>query len=221
MGVNNSARLLCFTLLLAPAALLAQAQPQARAEGLVLRLEPGWVSWSLDAGHIAGQTGLPTAEVQQFLVDQTQNGPGLTLGLGYNIKGHATVGLSLTGTGWDIGSADRGGGGLLAFEAAWHPVELFSGLRTRAWDASLFGGAGYFVMGEERALDGLHLQAGLRAEYFVTRWLSLGGALRYVSLRGSRYILDWNNDIDVPLPQGTGGSMLLPSLTIAVHAPLG
>ncbi len=199
----------------------AFAQRFALGEGLLFRLEPGYALPSLDAERIQGQTRLPPGEVQALLSEQTPSAPGMTLVLGYNVKGHATVAASLSVTGWDLATAQRGGAGFAALEASWHPLQLSPRLHQRRFDVSVFGGAGYFALGEQRALTGLHLQAGLRAEYFVTNWLSLGGAVRYISLQANEYVEDWNGNVRQELPDGSGGSVLIPSLTIAIHAPIG
>jgi hypothetical protein len=210
--------------LLAMCPLVAGAQ-SARAEGVVLRIEPGYAYWNLDGPKIAGQAasslgGFAGDDVRFFLVDQTPNAPAVALLLGYNILGHVTLAAELTATGWDVSNRERGGAGFLAGTLAWHPAELFAQLKERPWDAQLYFGAGYGVMGEQRALDGLHYELGLRAEYFLSRSFSIGAALRYLPLSFGRYALDWNGDVFIPLPQGSGGSLFVPSLTLAVHAPV-
>lgn len=200
---------------------VAHAQGPARAEGLLLRIEPGYALWSFDAEHIQRQTTLPPGDVQGALVDQTPNAPSVALVLGYNVEGHIGIAASLTATGWDLGDRTRGGAGFGALELSWHPAELVPAIRSRDWDASLFFGAGYFVLGEQRALDGLHYQLGARGEYFVSDWLSVGATLRHVLLSSSRYIVDWNNEVSQPLPQGSRGNVFLPALSLTVHAPLG
>jgi hypothetical protein len=196
----------------------------ATGEGIVLRVEPGYAIWSLDANHIQKQLSqssvVPAGDVQSMLVDQANPGAGLTLGLGYNIKGHATISMDLSGTGWDLAKKQRGGAGFGALEAAWHPLQLVPLLGDRKFDVSVYGGAGYFIMGEQRALDGLHLQVGARAEYFLTPMVSAGLALRYFSLQSRRYSVDWDNHISVPLPDGSGGGLFMPSLTLALHVPV-
>jgi hypothetical protein len=205
-------------LVISPAAF---AQAFARGEGLLVRIEPGYLYPSLDAERIQRQAPVPPGEVKSLLGDQTPAAPGMSLVLGYNIKGHATAAVAVSATGWDLDTDARGGAGFAGLELSWHPLQLFPSLAQRRLDASAFGGAGYFVLGEQRALNGLQFQAGLRVEYFVTPWLSMGGALRYISLQGSEYITDWTGNVRHQLPEGSGGSMLIPSLTLAVHAPIG
>jgi hypothetical protein len=162
--------------------------------------------------------------VQALLVDQTQNALAATLLLGYGIQDHVTVSAGLTATGWGLFSPESGGAGLASLEVAWHPAALLPLGRlgaVRRWDGALFAGAGYGVLGEKRAIDGLHLQLGLRAEYLVTPWLSLGAAVRYAGLRFGRYVVNWNGNVSVPLPRTSGGELFIPALTLALRTPLG
>ncbi|MDF1563014.1 MAG: hypothetical protein P1V51_08215 [Deltaproteobacteria bacterium] len=207
----------------------APVEPQRRLEeGLTIRLEPGYSAWTLDGPRIADQ--VPVFErpfVDPLLVQQTENSLGLGLGIGYNIRGHASILLQLRGHGWDLGSSQRGGAGLATLELGWHPAALLEALEVlsptarRWWDASIHLGAGYGVIGEDRAMDGLVLAFGLRAEAFATDWLSLGAGITWVPLKLSRYVTDWSGGIDHPLPEGSGGHVLFPSLTLGVHAPVG
>jgi len=207
--------------LLAPS--LARASGPATGEGLVVRLEPGYALWQLDAKNIESQVGPLAVEVPAKMVGEVQNAFGLTLAIGYDILGHATVGLEISGTGWNVGSANRGGAGFVSFTAAWHPVRLFDkrGASRRPWDASIFFGAGWGVVGEDRAMRGLFLTLGARAEYFPKPWFSVGLSIRMNPLMFSRYVTDWNAGAGVDLPKGSGGDLLVPALTIALHAPLG
>ncbi len=194
------------------------------AAGLVVRLDPGFVVWALDAARIQSQVGGEAAGVVPTLVQQTPNGFGLLLHLGYNILGHATVGVDFAGTGWDVFNSRRGGAGFLAGSVAWHPMALLDALSLLAhpaWrdvDVSFSFGAGYGVLGEVRAMDGLHFQVGLRAEYFVARSVSLGFGLRVFPLAFGRYVLNWNDNFVMPLPRGSGGAVFMPSLTLGLHA---
>lgn len=199
----------------------ARAEAPAVQEGLFVRLEGGYAQWEFDSARIQAQEGVPAGEVQSAFVDQVASGPALALELGYNVKGHVTFLASLAGTGWDIWARERGGGGFVAGLLAWHPAELIPQLRDRRWDLSFFGGAGYGVVGELRALDGLHYQFGARAEWLANDWLSVGLSVRSVPLMFSRYVIDWNKEESVPLRDGSGGRVLVPALGLTVHAPVG
>ncbi len=217
-----------------PAFVLAAAlflfAAEARAEGkthggvsLVVRAEPAYFVWSLDGAQIRSQAGPDAPNVDALLIGETQNAPGAALHLGVKLFGHATVGVDLSATGWDLGDVDRGGAGFLAGTVAWHPIRLFESLEVltledRPWDAQLFFGMGYGLVGEDRALDGFHTELGFRGEYFLTRFLSVGGGLRLYPLAFSRYAVNWNAGSFIALPNGSGGSVLIPFLSLSLHA---
>ncbi|MCI0571513.1 MAG: hypothetical protein L0Y66_12225 [Myxococcaceae bacterium] len=206
------------------AALLLLVTPLAAlADGFVFRLEPGVALWALDAEHIQAQTSLPAGDVQTLFVEHTPSAAALTLQVGYNIREHVTLSAGLTATGWDLLSEARGGAGLLAAEVAWHPAALFPVGQLgagRHLDGALFFGAGYGVVGEKRAMDGLALQMGLRAEYVPTPGFSLGLSLRLAPLHFSRYVTHWNSNTSVPLPKSSGGVLFVPALTFAFRLPV-
>jgi hypothetical protein len=198
-----------------------------RAEGFILRLEGGYAYWRLDGDRIARQVGIRGPEVGPLLVNQTHDAPAAVLQIGFNILGHAAIALDVTATGWDVMTRDRGGAGFAAGTVAWHPVELLAELlpigfiRDRFWDLSVFAGGGYGVLGQDRAMDGMHLVFGARAEFFPARWISLGATLRHYPLRFDRYVVHWDNGIDEDLPERSGGSVLIPTFTVALRVPTG
>lgn len=198
------------------------AAARSPAEGLVLRLEPGWAAWSLDGDKLRSQVGAHAGEIDPLLIQQTQDAFAMGLSVGYNILGHATLAVGIDGSGWDVDSTARGGAGIVTFTAAWHPVRLLDRSDPEGrWDASIFLGGGWGVMGEDRALDGLVLSTGIRGEFFPLSWLSVGASLRYLPLAFSRYVLHWNNDVAIALPEGSGGGLFLPAVSVALHAPVG
>ncbi len=213
--------LAAIALVLPSTALAQSAGTPAPGEGVVIRIEPGYTRWNLDADRIQRQSGIPADDVRSALVEQTPNAPGVSLVLGYNIKGHASISAAVSGTGWDLEGKQRGGAGLAALELAWFPAQLVPKLAQRRWDVSFFGGAGYGVVGEKRAMDGLHYQVGARAEAYLTRWLSIGGAVRYSAFQFDRYVVNWDENVQVALPEKSGGGMWFPSFTLAIHAPVG
>ena len=152
------------------------------------------------------------------MIGETKNAFAMTLGIGYDIKGLFTLGLELTGTGWNIGSANRGGGGLSSFTVAWHPLGNFvHGGKMRVLDLSIFVGAGWGVVGQDRALRGLIVTTGVRAEAYLAPWISMGATLRWDPLFYGTYVINWNGGQTVDLPKNSGGSVLVPAFTIALH----
>lgn len=201
---------------------LPAAATPATGEGLVFRIEPGFAMWRLSAKTIESQVGARAGEVPTLLVGETKNAFALTLGIGYDIKGQVTLGLELTGTGWNLGKSTRGGAGFTSFTVAWHPAQLFLADKgPRPWDASVFFGVGYGVVGEDRALRGLSMTVGVRAEAYLAPWISLGLTLRWEPLMYGRYVINWNAGQGINLPKGSGGTTFVPSATIALHAPVG
>jgi hypothetical protein len=191
--------------------------------GFVIRLEPGVMIWSFDAARLEAQTGANAGTVRPQFIAETPSAFALLLHLGYNFFGHATVGVDVTGTGWDIFDINRGGGGFVAGTLAWHPLALLDALDVLAapfWrnlDASLSFGLGYGIVGEKFALDGFHTELGFRAEYFLTEGISLGLALRLYPLGFGRYSQNLSGNVFTPLPNGSGGAGFLPALTVGFH----
>ncbi len=199
-----------------------------RARGFAFRLEGGRAMWTLDGEQIASQLSPQLrTEVQTLMVDGTHNAPAVTMHLAYNFLGHATVGAELTATGWSVFTPGRGGGGLAAMTLAWHPAELLADLipiglfRQRAWDVSLFGGAGWGAVGKDRALRGMHTLFGARAEIYLAPWLAVGGSIKRHGLRFSEYVIHWDNNRFETLPDTSGGSLFVPSISVALRVPTG
>ncbi len=200
-----------------------------RAEGFTVRLGGGWAVWSLNTQRLQDQ--LPTGEhAQSRLVDTIENTAALSLLLGYNILGHAGIGVDVTATGWSLTSRDRGGAGLITILAMWHPVELVSQLLAeplpdnRFWDISLLVGTGWSAVGQDRALRGLppapgHMVLGALAEVYVAPWATIGASFRVYPLLFDEYVIHWDHDVFVELPDRSGGMLIHPSLTLSLRVP--
>jgi hypothetical protein len=188
----------------------AWASPPEFSNGAVhLGLQWGAGLWGFDRAHLAGQVGGENADV---LIGDTQNNHTVSLRLGYNILGHATVEADITGTGWNLFDATRGGGGFVAGVAHWHPMELIwpKEIRPQPIDASIFFGAGYGIMGQRRGMDGTVLQTGITANYFINKAVGFGFFARGVFPQFSTFYIDYDHR-DVPgaslkLTKGSGGS---------------
>ena len=190
----------------------------ATGEGMVVRLEPGFAMWHLSANTLEPQVGSRAGEIPTLMIGETKNAFAMTLGIGYDIKGQVTLGLELTGTGWNIGSSNRGGAGLSSFTVAWHPLASFVHTgKMRVLDVSIFAGAGWGVVGQDRAMRGLIITTGIRAEAYLAPWISMGATLRWDPLFFNRYVINWNAGQGIDLPKGSGGSVLVPAFTLAFH----
>lgn len=195
-------RLLPFVLLASSVA-WADA-PDFTRNAFVIGLDYGYGIWQLDANKLASQTMGDSAT----FVNESQNTSTASFRLGFDILGYVTVEGDLTGTGWNLFSSNRGGGGFLPFLVSVHPLRFFvSG--ERHLDATVFGGIGYGIMGQDRGIDGLIWSAGLRLGYFFNSWFSANVFSRWIFLDCSTYYLDYNNrsapGASEPLPQQSGG----------------
>ena len=170
-----------------------------------------------DRGSLANSLGGPV--LGQFAADNFANqihDSWATLGinLGYNIKGHATIGISFTATGWDVFAPTRGGSGSLLGTLAWHPLELvFLNKEKRPFglDFSLIGGLGYGIVGYsggsgQPALgaDGLVGMFGANVLYYLTKNLGVGFFVKGFFLHYSTLYTDWDS-----AHSGGGGAISL------------
>jgi len=184
------AALLCSHLALA-------AVPDFSAGGVVFGLQYGPGSWFLDGPKLQAQLGIQ--DNAALLTANTLNGHSATVRLGYNILGHATVEGTLTGTGWNLFEGSRGGAGFGTGVLHWHPLQLVDQLwspawmKERAYDASLFFGMGYGILGQVRGLDGLVWQWGADANWYVGKSIGLGLFVRGTQLATSSYYIDFYN----------------------------
>lgn len=200
----NRAALLLAALLAVPA---FADTPDFGKGGVIIQLEYGYGFWNLDRGRLENQVGAGEADV---FISDAQNGNSATLNLGYNILGHVDVLASLTGTGWDLFEQTRGGGGFITGVAAWHPLQLFLGDKPRFYDLSVFGGAGYGIVGERRGMDGFCWQWGVDGDVYLAKSIAVSVFYRSTQLNFGNWYIDYNNRRDpgntVSLPQGSGGS---------------
>ncbi|MBS2032728.1 MAG: hypothetical protein JST54_32950 [Deltaproteobacteria bacterium] len=189
--------------------------------GITFGLQYGLGSWSFDQSHLSDQVSYPLAS--DFLA-HTHGGQALDLHLGYNILGYGGLEADATATGWNITTADRGGGGFVGGLASFSPFNFFLP-HDRPWDAQVCLGYAYGLVGQTEAMDGGVFQWALRGEYFVTPNVSIGGALRFFHPGFSEFILDYNNRDQpgntLPLPQGSGGLFWMFGVQLGVLIPVG
>ena len=177
-------------------------------EGFSIHLGLGGGIWNLGAeslGERLTEIHRPAAE-GALLTDSLDHGLALRLAFAYNIKGYASVELGITGHGWNLGNSDAlGGSGHSSLVAHIHPLHFFLPA-DRPYDASLFLGGGYSLVGggqaddnRSRALDGGALECGLAGRYFFTDWFSLGAELRLTVPFYNRWVVDWGDGEDYDL----------------------
>ncbi len=180
--------------------------PNFKAGGLIFGIQYGYGIWSFDREHLAKQVGGPEADT--FLGD-LQNTHNLGIRFGYNVLGHASIEVSVSGTGWNLTEVGRGGGGFITGALAWHPLELLWMKREQRpvpLDMNIYFGAGWGIVGQRRGMDGLVFQTGFNVEYFFAKSIGVGLYTRGTLLNWSEFYLNYNERRSTHLTQGSGGS---------------
>lgn len=152
---------------------------------------------SLEEVHVSRADGA-------LLTGTLSDGFALRLAASYTIRGYASIEAGITGHGWNLGGGGLGGSGHVSLVAHLHPLQFF--LPERDYDASVFLGGGYSILGggqpnddNSRGLDGGTLEFGLTGRYFLTPWFSLGAELRFSVPFFNRWFVDWGDDIEFDL----------------------
>jgi hypothetical protein len=202
---------------------VALADPPKFSQGgflLTAMYGPGF--WSFDRALLGSQVG--DGNVGVFLADIV-NTHTIALRAGYNILGHASVGADFTATGWRIDTPDRGGGGVLTGYVAWHPLELVfmkKEQRPIGLDVSTMFGVGYGIMGQRRGMDGVVLQWGLNADYFLARYFAVGLFAKGSFLLWDKFYIDYYGRDQpgntIQLTRGSGGSFWTLGIAITFRA---
>jgi hypothetical protein len=205
-------------ILVAPATARAELEvPQFSHGAFIIGLDWGDGLWGIDRASLAKSLGGPIfgqAAADTFASQIHDSWATLGINLGYNIKGHATIGASFTATGWDVFAPTRGGSGSLLFTVAWHPLELvFLNKEKRPFglDFSLMGGVGYGIVGYsggsgQPALgaDGVVGMFGGNVIYYLTKNLGLGFFVKGFFLDYGTLYTDWDS-----AHSGGGGAVSL------------
>lgn len=223
-------RLICAAALLTTSA--AFADPPKFSQGGVLfdlRYGPGY--WTMDPTRLESQLAATAPGLATRFVGQLAGGdlaaPSHTLGLAlaYNILGHASVGVDFTATGWNVFNAARGGAGFLLGKVAWHPLELVfinKEQRPIPLDVSTSFGVGYGIAGgggsPSLGMDGLVFEWGLDAKYFFARYFGLGAFVKGTFFDWRKLYTDFDNQVFVELPEGSGGAFWTFGLTLTFRA---
>src|SRR5579871_1997399 len=187
------------------AASSGRTAPDWTRNAFVFGLDYGYGIWQLNQQQLASQVGATDAAT---LVNQSQNTQTATVRIGFDILGYATIEGALTGTGWNLFDATRGGAGFLPVLLSIHPLRFFV-TGERHLDVSLFGGIGYGIMGQDRGMDGLIESAGIRGNYFFNNFFSLTVFSRWIFLNCKTFYVDYNHrdqpGASEPLPNSSGG----------------
>jgi len=189
-------------------AVLGIATPARASNGFVLGFEFGGGPWTVNpaqlSSHSQGQ-GVSLAEAQGFANPMTAGWvPDLNLHLGWNILGHVAIEGVFQATGWDLLTANRGGGGLAGARVAWFPFQTF--FPKRIFDASIELGGGYSLLGGPApggsptfGVAGGYFQFGLTAEIYVVPSVSFEAFYRFYDAFWNKFYTDYNNNKFVPL----------------------
>jgi hypothetical protein len=199
-------------------ALSAAAEtPDFSKGGVVVSLQYGAGFWNVNQEKLTPQVG---ADRASQLAADLKNSSTALLRAGYNILGHATIAAELAGTGWDIFSQSRGGGGFLTGTAKWHPLQLVYGDQPRPIpiDAGVLLGLGYGIAGQNVGGGGLVWHTALEGEYYFMPWLAAGIGMQLYFLNFSNFYLDYDHRSDPgntkPLPNGSGGTFFTLGLSL-------
>ncbi len=196
----------------------AAEPPNFATGGFVVSLQYGPGLWRLDHTRLSNQLG---PEHAQTFIDDVETGHTASIGVAYNIMGHVSLGVDLTATGWQLATAERGGGGFVVGTVAWHPLHLawLKERRPTGFDVSPFFGMGYGLAGQHTGLGGLVFEGGLNVDYFFTKYFGLGLFGRAVFLNCGEFYLDYNNRSvegnTLALKAGSGGAFI--TFGLAVH----
>lgn len=180
--------------------------PAAARDGFSIYLGIGGGFFDLSSSSLGSsleKSGVSRSD-GALLTGTLSDGLSLRLSAAYTIRGYATVEAGVTGHGWNLGGDDLGGSGHVSLVAHLHPLEFF--LPARDYDASVFLGGGYSILGggqpnddNSRGLDGGTLEFGLAGRYFFAPWFSLGAELRFYVPFFRRWFVDWGDDVEFDL----------------------
>ncbi len=198
------------------------ASPKFSEGGFLVSIQYGPGFWGIDQPRVAAQIGVAAASAY---AGELQNTHTVSLGLGYSILGHASIGADLTATGWNIATSNRGGAGFAIGRLAWHPLQLVwmqKELRPLPLDVSLFFGVGYGIAGRSTGMDGVVFETGVNADYWFARYFGIGFFARFVFLNFSNFYLDYNNrsqpGATMALKDGSGGTFITVGFALHLRA---
>jgi hypothetical protein len=187
--------------------------PNFSKGGVLIGFDYGIGLWGVDTNSLK----MTEPYLTDGFVGQFQNTHTLGISLGYNILGHATIGVSFTATGWDVFAPTRGGSGSLMGTIAWHPLELVfmkKDKRPFGLDVSTFAGFGYGIVGTSASsttpalgMDGFVAMWGLNADYFFTKNFGVGLFAKIFFLRYGTFYTDWDSAHSNPPGPGSSSGL--------------
>ena len=220
----------------APLSAQALDVPNFSKGGAVFGFEFGPGAWVVDPAFMAAQMpptfdGYTAPQLSQWWAGSLRNSYVLSLHLGYNILGHASIELSVTATGWNATSADSGGAGFAGGVLRWHPLQLLWTIlkkdpRPFGLDASLWFGWGYGIAGFHATssspfamgMDGFAWQFGFDAEYFFAKNFGVSLGLRGCFPGWNQLFLNFEQRYGPMLPQTVGGAFWAPFIGVVLRS---
>lgn len=209
--------------------------PRFSKGGMLLALEFGPGAWDFDQSYLASQIaqnpgyGPSAGAIAAGWTGSFKTSYCLSLRIGYNIMGFATVELSFTGTGWDLGSEARGGGGFAGGVVRFHPLEILWRVlkkdpRPFGLDVTTYWGWGYGIAGFgantlslAMGTDGFAFQWGFDAEYFFTKSIGLSLGLRGAFPFWEHLYFNFGEKQGPSLPQTSKGAFWTPALGVLMR----
>ncbi len=216
--------LLIFVSLLSSATVWADP-PLFSSGGFHFQIQYGPGFWTMDGAKLDQEVVKQDPGGGTAFVADLANTHTVSLSASYNIFGHVSLGADITGTGWNLFSARRGGAGFAIGKVAWHPLQLIflnKEKRPIPLDFSTSFGLGYGIAGQLRGMDGLLFEWGTNLDWFFTRFFGLGFFSRGVFFNWEKYYLDYNNS-DLPgnmvqLSAPSGGSFWTLGIALTFRA---
>lgn len=183
---------------------------------------------ALDAPNVS----IPAGHAAQTWTDF---GSGLATGIrfGYNVMGYGGVEFNLLAHGnWKSAGGTWEGLGHVGVLARLSPIQFMTlaknpklqALKDRTWDVTLFAGFAPYVVGGYhlnadvgRGWEGMSVQWGLGAEYYVIPTVSLGADLRFLHTSFDTFLQDWSPREAFPLDTNEKALVIAPMATITFH----
>jgi hypothetical protein len=192
------------------ASVLLLSPSLAAKEGFSVTIGVGGGIWNLDSGSLHSivdkiqAPDVPRGDADRVL-ETLADGLALRFAMAYNIKGYASIEAGITAHGWNLGDSGRiGGSGHIGGVVHFHPFQFF--IPERSWDATVFLGGSYAIMGGghededfDRGMDGGALEFGFTGRYLPISWLSFGAEIRLYFPFYGRWHRDWEEDIHYPM----------------------
>jgi hypothetical protein len=211
----------------APSTAFAELEvPNFSKGGVLIGFDYGIGLWGIDRPSL----DMTVPFIGDSFANQLQNTHTLGISLGYNIMGHATLGVVFTATGWDVFAPTRGGSGSLLGTIAWHPLELVflnKDKRPFGLDCSTFAGFGYGVTGisgngsPAYGADGFVAMWGLNADYFFTKNFGVGLFAKIFFLRYGTFYFDWDSAHSNPPGPGSSVGLGPSNNNVGIFSQLG